>query len=222
LPKAKLDQIKLGFKQISPVIFKIGQAKIPNTFGKDIDAINQILNGREITDKNIQTVLSKLNKIKTTLAETDPTTKVSIQTMPGQSVEKSLGNFLSTTYRKLTSDLRLILKSNEKVENAINANDLKLIRDSFKPIFWGFYDLYDHSYYKYLGAVRTLLHFNVNKEKLGLIKDTMELLLVYLNDENPNQTMMLETSTAQKFNLNIRDFKELIKQFINNVNALIK
>jgi len=222
IPKTKLDQVKLSFKKISPVIFKIGQSKIPNTFGKDIDAINQVLNARELSDKNIETVLSKLNKIKSTLLETDQATKVSIQTTPGRSVEQSLGIFLATTYKKLSADLKVLLDSAQKITTPLSSNNLKLIRDSFKPLFWGFYDLYEHSYYKYLGTVRTTLHGDLNKEKLGLIKDIMELLLADLNDENQNQTMMLETISSQKFNLTIRDFKELIKTFINNINALIK
>jgi hypothetical protein len=34
--------------------------------------------------------------------------------------------------------------------------------------------------------------------------------------------MTLEVNTGQRFNLNMRDFKELIKKYINNANALIK
>lgn len=222
LPKAKLDQLRLEFKKISPVIIKLGQSKIPNPFGKDIDAIYQILNGREITDKNIESIAAKLSKIKTALLEIDPNTKVSISVAPGRSVEQSLGNFLATTYRKFRSDLKLILQSTMKINDIINPNNTKLIKDSFKPIFWGFYDLFEHAYYKHLETVRRTLHFDLNKEKLILIRDIMELLLNDLNDENQNQTMMLETISYQKFNLTIRDFKELIKKFISNINALIR
>lgn len=223
LPNPKFDQAKANFKTISQIIFKLGQSKVPNPYSKDIDAINQKFNGKEITDKDIEAILSKLNKIKSGLLALDQNTKVTIPAGFAKSVEKTLGNFLSTSYTKLRSDLKDILQSTKKISEIItDEKGITLIKDSFIPIFWGFFNLYEHPYYKYLGTVRRLLHSDLNKDKLILIKDIMELLLIELNDENQNQTMTLEVRSGQRFNLNMRDFKELIKKYISNVNALIK
>lgn len=219
---SKLEQIKREFKNISSIILKLGQTKIPNPYAKDIDTINQILNSREMSQKSIESILKKLSKIKSSLAELDPKTNISIQKIPGKYTEQPLKNFLATTYKKFSSDIKLMLENNQKLSNPINDKDLTTLKNSFRPIFFGFYDLFKHPYYKYLEIIRRTLYLGADKEKLALMRDIMELILSDLNDENQNQIMTVETSAYQKFNLSIRDFKELIKKFINNLNSLIK
>jgi len=222
IPKSKLDQIKLDFKKISTIILKLGQTKMPNPFGKDIEVISQALNSKEITDQSIKTILTKLNNIKVNLSTFNPNTTISIPTTPGKSTQQSLGSFIATTYKKFISDIKLILEKSKNIVFVLNDKDLKLLRDNFKLIFFGFYELFEHPYYKYLETIRTSLHFGLNKEKLELIKDTMELLLNNLNTENPNQTITIEVNPCQRRNVHIKELKDFIKQFINTINTLIK
>lgn len=222
LSQAKRNQLQAEFKQISPVAFRLTQSQIPNPVGKDIDAINQILMSSQISTDDISSILTKLSKIKTALlTQGIKNPRVSVPIAPGQMKDQSLNTFLETTFKQFVSDLKLLLETNSPITNAIDNSRLGLIRKNFKPLFFGFYDLYQHAYYKYLETVRMLLHGDLNSDRLELIRDLMELLLSNLSDEDPNTTMMLEINPYQRYNVNLADFKTLIRNFIGDVKTLL-